>query len=147
MPTYQIISERRSKYSVKISSPKDALPVLDRYRKSNRESFICISLNGAHESIATRIVSVGLVNKTVVHAREVFADPIVDRAVAVLVAHNHPSGDPTPSSEDIKITRQLVSAGQIMGIKILDHMILGSSEPGLFQPYISLREAGLVVFD
>ena len=137
MPTYQIISERRSKYSAKTNSPKDAMPLLDRYRKSNRESFLCISLNGAHESIATRIVSVGLVNKTVVHAREVFADPIVDRAVAVVVAHNHPSGNTEPSSEDDEVTKRIKDAGELLGIHVLDHIILGKDSD-----YFSYLETG-----
>jgi DNA repair protein RadC len=88
-----------------------------------QEHFLCISLNGAYEVIAVRTVSVGLVNKTQVHPREVFADPLTDRATAIIVAHNHPTGNLTPSKEDIAITRQLKSAGEILGIKLLDHII------------------------
>ena len=71
----------------------------------------------------TRIVSVGLVNKTQVHPREVFADPITDRAFAIIVAHNHPSGGLNPSKEDIEVTKQLKSAEEILGIRLPDHII------------------------
>lgn len=68
-------------------------------------------------------VSVGLVNKTQVHPREVFADPITDKASAIIVAHNHPGGGLNPSKEDIEVTKQLKSAGEILGIRLLDHII------------------------
>ena len=73
--------------------------------------------------IATRTISVGLVNKTQVHPREVFADPITDRASAVIIAHNHPTGNVTPSKDDAEITRTLKIAGETLGIKVLDHII------------------------
>jgi DNA repair protein RadC len=108
---------------VKISLPPDVLPLIRHYADRKQEHFICISLNGANEVINTRIVSVGLVNKTQVHPREVFADPITDRASAIIVAHNHPAGGLYPSKEDIEVTKQLKSAGEILGIRLLDHII------------------------
>ncbi len=108
---------------VKISLPPDVLPLIRHYADRKQEHFICISLNGANEVINTRIVSVGLVNKTQVHPREVFADPITDRASAIIVAHNHPAGGLNPSKEDIAVTKQLKSAGEILGIRLLDHII------------------------
>ncbi|NCN05093.1 MAG: JAB domain-containing protein [Spirochaetales bacterium] len=137
MPIYQIISERKANYEVRISSPNDALQVLDRYRKAKQEHFICLSLNGNHVVEAVRIVSIGLVNRTVVHPREVFADPIVDRAAAVLLAHNHPSGNIEPSSEDREVTRRMKEAGNILGIPVLDHIILGKGDS-----YFSFLESG-----
>jgi len=89
---------------LRISFPADVLPLIRHYADRRQEHFICVSLNGANEVIAARVVSVGLVNKTQVHPREVFADPITDRASAVIVAHNHPSGSLEPSREDIDIT-------------------------------------------
>jgi len=80
--------------------PKDAFPLLAHYADKRQEHFIVISLNGGHEVNAVREVTKGLINKTVVHPREVFADPITDRACAILVAHNHPSGNLDPSDED-----------------------------------------------
>lgn len=88
-----------------------------------QEHFLCISLNGANEVIATRTISVGLVNKAQVHPREVFADPITDRAAAIIIAHNHPTGNVTPSKDDVEITRKLKAAGETLGIKVLDHII------------------------
>ncbi|MBU0968671.1 MAG: DNA repair protein RadC [Proteobacteria bacterium] len=108
---------------LKIRTPVDALPLIRHYGDRKQEHFLCISLNGAHEVITTRVVSVGLVNTTQVHPREVFADPITDRASAVILAHNHPSGNLTPSKEDLQITRQLKEAGETLGIAVLDHII------------------------
>ena len=97
--------------------------MIQHYADRKQEHFLCVSLNGSNEVIAVRIISVGLVNKTHVHPREVFADAITDRASAVIVAHNHPSGNVEPSKEDMEITKQLKSAGEILGIKLLDHII------------------------
>lgn len=108
---------------VRIAFPTDVLPLLHNYADRKQEHFICVSLNGAHEVITTRVVSVGLVNRTQVHPREVFADPITDRAAAVIVAHNHPSGELNPSPEDRQVTRQLKAAGELLGIGLLDHII------------------------
>ena len=107
----------------KIGLPPDVLPLIQHVADRKQEHFLCISLNGAYEVIAVRTVSVGLVNKTQVHPREVFADPLTDRATAVIVAHNHPTGNLTPSKDDIAITRQLKSAGETLGIRLLDHII------------------------
>lgn len=108
---------------LRISFPADVLPLIHHYADRKQEHFICISINGANEVISNRVVSVGLVNRTQVHPREVFADPIIDRASAIIIAHNHPSGGLTPSKEDIEITKQLKSAGETLGIRLLDHII------------------------
>jgi len=108
---------------IKIKTPVDVLPLIRHYVDRKQEHFLCISLNGANEVITTRVVSVGLVNKTQVHPREVFADPITDRASAIILAHNHPSGDLSPSKEDLHVTRQLKEAGETLGITVLDHII------------------------
>ena len=121
---------------LKISFPADVLPLIQHYADRKQEHFICISVNGANEVITSRIVSVGLVNKTQVHPREVFADPITDRASAIIVAHNHPSGSLNPSKEDIEVTKQLKSAGEILGIKLLDHIIFNH------KGYYSFLESG-----
>jgi len=121
---YEIISERNSKYHVKISSPSDAFKVLERFASKRQEHFLVITLDGAHQVERAKIVSVGLVNRTVVHPREVFQPAIEDSATAVIVAHNHPSGNVEPSTEDRDITEKLVSAGEILGIAVLDHVII-----------------------
>ena len=108
---------------LRISFPPEVLPLIRHLADRKQEHFLCISLNGANEVIAVRTVSVGLVDKTPVHPREVFADPITDRASAVIVAHNHPTGNLMPSREDLEMTRILKAAGETLGIKLLDHII------------------------
>lgn len=108
---------------VKINYPTDVLPLLSHMNDRKQEHFVCFSLSGANEVIASRIVSVGLVNRTQVHPREVFADPITDRAAAIIVAHNHPAGTLVPSKDDIAVTIQLKEAGKTLGISLLDHII------------------------
>jgi DNA repair protein RadC len=120
----------------KISSPAEVLPLISHFADRKQEHFICLSLNGANEVITSRVVSVGLVNKTQVHPREVFADPITDRASSIIVAHNHPSGTLAPSREDIEITKQLKSAGETLGIRLLDHIIFNH------KGYFSFQENG-----
>jgi DNA repair protein RadC len=109
----------------KIRLPSDVLPIVDRFIDRPQECFLTLSLSGSHEVLATRVVTVGLVNRTMVHPREVFADPLADRAAAVVLAHNHPSGCVNPSSEDREVTSRLVAAGQTLGIPVLDHVIFG----------------------
>jgi DNA repair protein RadC len=81
-----------------------------------------------------------------VHPREVFKAAVEHSAAAVVLVHNHPSGDPTPSAEDIRITRQLVDAGRVMDLKVLDHVVLGKPRAGTAHDFVSLRENGLVDF-
>ena len=124
--------------TVKITEAKDVLPLIDRITNKQQEYFICISLNGANEVIENRTVTVGLLDRSQVHPREVFADVITDRAASVIFAHNHPSGALEPSNSDLKIQEQLTEAGRILGIKVLDHIII--SKKG----YYSFQENGLI---
>jgi DNA repair protein RadC len=119
----------------KIIVPKDVLPLIEHYADRKQEYFLCISLNGAHEVIASRVVSVGLVNRALVHPREVFADPLCDRAAAVVIAHNHPSGNCMPSGEDREITARIREAAKVLGIGLLDHVVFTKGGP-----YYSFRE-------
>jgi DNA repair protein RadC len=118
----------------KIAFPPDAYPLIRHIADRSQEHFLCISLNGANEVIALRTVSVGLVNRALVHPREVFADPITDRAAAIIVAHNHPSGNLVPSQDDLAVTCQLKEAGTTLGIRLLDHIIFNHEK------YYSLLE-------
>jgi DNA repair protein RadC len=115
---------------VRIRHPLDAFQLIRHYADRRQERFICLSLNGAHEVLAVRVVTVGLVNRTIVHPREVFSDPIQDRASAVCVAHNHPSGRLKPSGEDDEITWKLKASAEILGLSFLDHIIF--SRDGFF---------------
>ena len=126
------------KESVKITETKDVLPLISDISNKQQEYFVCISLNGANELIEKRIVTVGLLDKSQVHPREVFADVITDRAAAVIFAHNHPSGELKPSNSDLEIHEQLTEAAKILGIKVLDHIIVSKRE------YYSFQESGLI---
>lgn len=126
------------KETVKIKSAKDILPLVADIVNKQQEYFVCISLNGANEVIEKRIVTIGLVNSSQIHPREVFADVIADRAAAVIFAHNHPTGDPKPSDVDAKTHKQLTEAGKILGLRILDHIIVTK------KGYFSFQEAGLI---
>ncbi len=116
----------------------DAFPLLAHISEKNQEDFVCISLNGANEVIETRIVTIGLVNSSQVHPREVFADVIADRGSAVIFAHNHPSGDLKPSESDMLAHKQLADAGKILGICVFDHIIVSS------RGYYSFQESGKI---
>jgi DNA repair protein RadC len=120
----------------RIKHPADIYNSIRHYADRRQERFICLSLNGAHEVLAIRVVTVGLVNRTIVHPREVFADCLLDRACAVSVAHNHPSGQMLPSAEDDEITLRLKAAADILGLRFLDHIIFCESG------YFSYRQAG-----
>lgn len=111
----------------RIRFPADVLPLVRHYADRKQEHFLSLSLNGAHEVSATRVVSVGLVNRALVHPREVFAEALVDRAAAVVVAHNHPSGNVEPSPEDREVTGRLQKAGNTLGIAMLDHIIFSQN--------------------
>lgn len=137
MIRYQYISERKADYSGKISQPAEVLPLLRRYKKLKQEAFIVITLDAAHQVIAIRMVSVGTLDRTIVHPREVYADAITDRAAAVIVVHNHPSGSTSPSTEDKNLTMRLRAAGGILGIPVLDHLIIAQGKE-----YYSFLESG-----
>lgn len=126
------------KETVKITVAEDVLPLVADIAGKQQEHFVCISLNGAHEVIEKRTVTIGLLDQSPVHPREVFADVIADRAAAVIFVHNHPSGDVQPSAADRRIHDQLTEAAKILGIRVLDHLIL--SKKGHF----SFQEAGLI---
>ncbi|WP_292519264.1 DNA repair protein RadC [Methanoculleus sp.] len=123
-------------HGTRITSPEDILPLVAELRDRKQEHFLCITLNGAGEVIERRTVTVGILNQSLVHPREVFAEAITDRAASVILVHNHPSGTLDPSTQDIGITRQLVEAGSILGIRVLDHIIVTK------RGYVSLKELG-----
>jgi DNA repair protein RadC len=111
----------------KIKTPQDIFILVRHYANRKQERFLSVSLNGAHEVIAVRVVTVGLVNRTIIHPREVFADPLSDRCSAICVCHNHPSGDLEPSREDDDVTKSLATAAAILGIRFLDHLIFSET--------------------
>lgn len=121
------------KDTVKITVAQDVLPLVADIAGKQQEYFVCISLNGANEVIEKRVVTIGLLDKSPVHPREVFADVIADRAAAVIFAHNHPNGDPQPSESDRRIHDQLTEAANILGLRVLDHVIVTKKAHYSFQ--------------
>jgi len=122
---------------IKIQTPADIVPHIRHYADRKQEHFICASVNGAGEVVNIRVITIGLIDRSHVHPREVFADPIIDRASAVIIAHNHPVGGLAPSEDDIDTTKRLRKAGEIMGITVLDHIIFNRTE------YFSFIENGV----
>jgi DNA repair protein RadC len=123
-------------FSACIKKPIDIFTQVRHFADRKQERFISLSLNGAHEVLAVRVVTIGLVNKTIVHPREVFADLIQDRAAAFCVAHNHPSGRLQSSPEDDEVTDRLQSAAVILGLQFVDHIIFSETN------WWSFRENG-----
>jgi len=138
LSAFELARRHLFKETIKIVCAKDILPLVADIAGKQQEHFVCISLNGANEVIEKRIVTIGLLNKSPVHPREVFADVIADRAAAVIFVHNHPSGELQPSESDLGIHRQLIEAAKILGIQVLDHIIVTR------KGYLSFKEAGLL---
>ena len=116
----------------------DILTRLADIRSRQQEHLVCLSLDGGQRLIAQRTITIGILDTVLAHPREVFTDAIVDRAASVLVAHNHPSGDPTPSQKDTALTQQLAAAGQLLGVPLRDHVIVTKTD------YYSFRQRHLL---
>jgi len=110
-----------------------------RFFTANKEHFFSLHLNSKNQLIREVLVSIGSLSTSVVHPREVFAPAVRDSSAALVFMHNHPSGDPTPSREDRDCTQRLIHAGQILGIRVLDHIVLGHND------YYSFADAGLLI--
>ncbi len=120
---------------VVIGSPGDVSDlVMERLRYLEKEHFQVVLLDTRNRVLGTELVSMGSLNASIVHPREVFKGAIRRAAAGVILVHNHPSGDPTPSPEDSEVTRRLVEAGNLLGIEVLDHIIVGDGR------YVSMRE-------
>ena len=124
----------------KISSPDQVVEIANDFidiENNDREIFIAIYLNTKNEPVAVHTVSQGSLNASIVHPREVMKGAILSNSNSMIFVHNHPSGNPTPSNEDKNITDRLIEAGELMGIKVLDHVIVGEG-------YYSFKEEGLI---
>lgn len=119
---------------IKVRTPSDAIPALASIRLSPQEIMAVIDLDGSNQIIKTREVTQGLVNQSQVHPREVYRGAILNNAVSILVAHNHPSGNLEPSESDLISTRRLVEVSKTIGIPVLDHLIVTADG------FLSIRE-------
>lgn len=109
-----------------VACPADIIPFVKHYSMKPKEHFVSVTLNGGHDIIQIHLVSVGTINRTLIHPREVFGDAIRENAAAVILCHNHPSGNTIPSEDDIATTESIINASKILGIPVLDHVIVGS---------------------
>ena len=124
-----------------ISSPDDLIPFVNHFAMNEKEHFLAVTLNGGHNIIQIHVVSVGTINRTIIHPREVFGEAIRENASALILCHNHPSGHSYPSPEDIEATNNLIEASRIIGIPILDHIIIDCNS------YFSFKEHGLLLVE
>lgn len=137
----QLVKEKTMSYDYKkISSPEDGAKIIKAYiGNSDRENFIVACLDTRNNVTAIHTVSIGSINETIVYPREVFKIAILANSKAIILAHNHPAGDPSPSREDVNFTENIVKAGKILGIEVLDHIVVGDGEE-----YVSFKEKGLM---
>lgn len=128
-----------------LEEPSDVAELLrETFRNVSQEQFRVLLLDTKHYLLKNELVTVGLLDRSHVHAREVFRRAIRESCSRVILVHNHPSGDPTPSGRDIACTRDLVSAGKIVGIEVLDHVIIGTRTPTRTRDYVSFRDEKLI---
>jgi len=140
--TLKMVKEASTLYEVPIiKSPAEvyqAAKQLLALHEKPQEHFCILCLNTKNKIVGVHTISIGSLNSSIVHPREVFKAALLNNANAIICLHNHPSGDPEPSREDIEITKRLVQAGEIIGIEVLDHVIIGE------QGYISMKGKGLM---
>jgi len=129
-----------------IETPINAYLEVSEMGSYCQETFAVLTLNTKNKLIQKHIISIGLIDSTPVHPREIFKQAILDNAKSIILVHNHPSGDPSPSSQDLKITRRMIDAGRLLDMPVRDHLIVGREfvEPPCF---VSLREQGLIDFE
>lgn len=125
--------------SVSIKSPDDAAAlVMEEMRHLDREHFVALLLNVKNQVVAKELISIGTLSTSSVHPRELFKPAIRRSAASIILVHNHPSGDPEPSREDLEVTERLVEAGELLGIQVLDHLIIGDNR------FVSFKNKGLI---
>jgi len=131
---------------VRITTPPNIALECKDIANAAQEMLVVITINAKNHLIDKHIITIGLADASLTHPREVFRKAIMDNAVALIIVHNHPTGDTTPSAEDIKITQQILEAGRIIDIKVLDHVIVATDDANGGTKHCSIRESGLVSF-
>lgn len=139
------LQQAQARERPKLESPADVADLLrEELRGKSQEEFHVLLIDPRHTLLRDDCVTIGLADRSQVHAREVFRGAIRESACRIILAHNHPSGDPTPSPQDVECTRGLVEAGKVIGIDILDHVIIGSRSPSRPVDFLSFKEARLL---
>ncbi|OGK19014.1 hypothetical protein A3D80_03490 [Candidatus Roizmanbacteria bacterium RIFCSPHIGHO2_02_FULL_40_13b] len=124
--------------SIKITTPGDVIKVVGDIRHKKKEHFVALYLDARNQLITTETISIGTLNASIVHPRDVFAPALKHNAASIIIVHNHPSGDPEPSHDDELVTKRIIEAGKILGIEMADHIIVSSSK------YVSFKEKGQI---
>lgn len=133
----KVVREQRAGYVTAVQTPEDAVSaVRGLIGDADREVMMALMLDTKHRIAGAHIISVGTLNASPVHPREVFKAAVAMNAAAIILAHNHPSGDPTPSRQDREVTQRIKDAGEILGIELLDHIIIGDGR------WTSLKQGG-----
>lgn len=134
---------RKEKRQSVIRCPEDIFENVKHYSDREQECLVVISLNGAKEIISEHVISIGTMDKTLIHPREVFSTAIKERAAAIVMAHNHPSGNTSPSPDDIKATLRISECGKMLGIKLMDHIVFSKEQ---YYSFLQHKEENGVVF-
>lgn len=142
LPRYRVSLVREGSYAVDhntIRTPEDVFAIMGpEYETAVVETAMMLALDTKNKVIAVFTVSTGSLNASIIHPRDIFQRAILSNAASVILVHNHPSGDPTPSPEDMELTRKLVEAGKMMDIAVLDHVVIGEGR------FVSLKERGVM---
>ena len=138
----KVVKETSGRYDIrkKVQGPKDIFNIAQKVIRANEyaeENLWLITLDIKNNITGIFTVSIGSLNSSIVHPREIFKRAVLQNAASIIICHNHPSGDPVPSKEDINITKRIYEAGKILGIELLDHVIIGDNK------YTSLKEKGV----
>jgi len=145
MTLRRLATVRETPGAASLRAPLDVARVCEDMRVLAQECFVTLTIDAKNQLIDRHMVTLGLADACLVHPREVFRAAILDNAVSVMLVHNHPSGDPAPSAEDLRITRQMIEAGKIIDIQVQDHIIIGRDQDGTLR-HVSLRAQGGVEF-
>ena len=132
----------RDGIGTRVSTPESIYDLCRDMATCAQEMLVVVTLDTRVKMIARHLITLGLLESAPIHAREVFRHAITDNAESLILVHNHPSGDVTPSVDDMRVTRLMIESGRILGIAVRDHILIGRGEP----PFLSLREKGLVTF-
>jgi len=138
-PVFKLKMVKEGEIQYNCSSPNDVVSMAKKYiGEEDRENMIVVLLSTKNDIIGVHTVSIGTINATIVHPREIFKSAILSNAVSIIIIHNHPSGNPSPSMEDMEITKKIKEAGEVMSIPLIDHVIIS------FNNHFSFKEEGLI---